>query len=675
MNGGDKHTKRGDRLLLACVIVTSAIYIGWRVIFTLPLSRGVLSAVFGAALCAAEMTGVLEAFAHYRNAHTATPPEKPDIPGEMYPHVDILITTHNEEPELLYKTLSACGFLKYPDRGKVHVYLCDDTARPEMGELAERLGAKWLALSGNKDAKAGNLNNALQQTNSPLVVTLDADMIPTSDFLLETVPYFFLPKMIKEDGVWRLRNEEEIDGSYKIGFVQTPQSFYNPDMFQFNLYAQKHVPNEQDYFFREVNAGRNRTNSAVYAGSNTVLSREALEAAGGIRTGTVTEDFATGIDIQAAGYAAFAINKVLAHGFAPSDIKSLLKQRQRWGRGCVQVLRGGKFLFGKLNLRAKLSYCVCGMYWWTFFRRLIYIISPIVFVFSGIVIVECSLFELLLIWLPAYLFYGYAQKKFSGNIRSARWSNIIDTILFPYLIIPIILETLGIRMKKFFVTSKAQSSSRNSSIIYAVPHMILAPFSAVALAYCIYDFIVNGSYGAIIIIYWLCVNLYTLLNAVAFYAGRTNYRSCERFPICVPVKLKARAEISGVTADLSEHGMAVLLAAPECGLQDTCFRVELEYKDYCAEVWAKALYMARLKNGDWQYGLEIAGCSKRNRRQYLQILFDRDHTLPTRITSTLPQDIWAVLKGILKRHFTSSLSQTFSISETSLNCVRARSRF
>ena len=40
-----------------------------------------------------------------------------------------------------------------------------------------------------------------------------------------------------------------------------------------------------------INVGRNNANAPIYAGSNTLISREALEAVGGIATGTITEDF------------------------------------------------------------------------------------------------------------------------------------------------------------------------------------------------------------------------------------------------------------------------------------------------------------------------------------------------------------------------------------------------
>ena len=77
--------------------------------------------------------------------------------------------------------------------------------------------------------------------------------------------------------------------------MQTPQSFYNQDLFQFNLFSEKDIPNEQDFFSREINVMRNASNSAAYTGSNTVILRRALEEIGGFPYGTVTEDFETSL--------------------------------------------------------------------------------------------------------------------------------------------------------------------------------------------------------------------------------------------------------------------------------------------------------------------------------------------------------------------------------------------
>ena len=111
-----------------------------------------------------------------------------------YPEVDVFIATHNEPVELLYKTVNGCLNMDYPDKKKVHIYICDDANRPEMKALAEQLGVGYFGLENNKDAKAGNYNNALKKIKSPYVATFDADMAPTPDFLMKTLPFFIKNK-------------------------------------------------------------------------------------------------------------------------------------------------------------------------------------------------------------------------------------------------------------------------------------------------------------------------------------------------------------------------------------------------------------------------------------------------------------------------------------------------
>lgn len=79
---------------------------------------------------------------------------------------------------------------------------------------------------------------------------------------------------------YRRRTEEEKKDIKKIGLVQTPQSFYNPDLFQFNLFLERGIPNEQDFFSREINIMRNASNTVAYTGSNTILLREAMDRMG-----------------------------------------------------------------------------------------------------------------------------------------------------------------------------------------------------------------------------------------------------------------------------------------------------------------------------------------------------------------------------------------------------------
>lgn len=220
--------KISQKLLYLGAFVTSLFYLSWRLIMTIPWHDSWFALIFGVLLWGSELVSSITAFIIISNKHKDFKLEKPEIAPERYPDVDVLIATHNEDPDLLYKTVNACTYMHYPDKSKVHIYVCDDTDRPEVAALAKELDVGYFGLSDNKDAKSGNYNNALNQTSSPLVATFDADMIPYSEFLLETVPYFV--EQVEADA-----NDEELDKA-PIGLIQTPQSFYNEDIFQYNLF-------------------------------------------------------------------------------------------------------------------------------------------------------------------------------------------------------------------------------------------------------------------------------------------------------------------------------------------------------------------------------------------------------------------------------------------------------
>lgn len=647
-------TKKGKVALILLVVVTvlyMMVYLVWRTLRTLPLPKeyGWVAFILGMALLVAEAISAIESFAHCRDLLGTEEPEMPVIPESWFPDVDVFIATHNEEEELLYKTINACTFMKYPDKSKVHIYVCDDGNRQKIAALSEKLGVGYFGLADNKYAKAGNLNNALSKTQSPYIVTFDADMIPNSNFLMETVPYFFIPKMKKDNnGNWIPKQENEIDEKEKIGFIQLPQSFYNPDLFQYNLYMEGTVPNEQDYFFRQINVGRNRSNASIYAGSNTVINREALEEIGGIQTGTITEDFETGLKIEMNGYRCFAINKSLANGLAPTSIKSLIKQRERWGRGCVYSLRRiHLFLNPNIPLKMKIAYGACRTYWDSFLRRFIYIVAPIIYALLGIPIVVCSMKELLIFWLPSYLLYSITLRLASGNIRSSRLSNIIDTIMFPYLVLPILAEVFHIHKKEFHVTEKSKEEENDKILV--LPHLCLFILSIIALVKMIVDAIAYKAYGAVIIIFWLLVNGSALLMAIFFMLGRRNMRYYERLTCEVDVELMCNDMLyTGKTVDISEGGFQVDFDTSVylSYIEDKVIDIKVSNDKYVANVKAVVIGVTE-ENDERKYSFEIKEITDKDKRQYMQLIYDRAHTLPRSIsvTSSIYGDIFSNIAG------------------------------
>ncbi|SFU83980.1 cellulose synthase (UDP-forming) [Clostridium sp. DSM 8431] len=538
--------KLKNKLLIIMTVLSTIIYLLWRIFFTLPFGEGKFAFTWGVMLLAVEVLGMIEAIIHFRSKSSIEYPERPNISDDMFVDVDVFIATYNEPYELLYKTVNGCVNMDYPDKSKVHIYICDDSDRPEMKELAKKFNVNYITRTERKGAKAGNFNNALKHTKSPLIVTFDADMIPMHDFLTATVLYFYL-------------NE-------KVGFIQTPQSFYNPDLFQFNLFSEGRIPNEQDYFYRDIQVSRNKTNSVIYGGSNTIISRKALEEAGGFYTESITEDFATGMNIQSLGYRCYAINEVHASGLSPSDLKTLIKQRDRWARGCIQAGRKLNILFKKgLTLSQRFSYIAAITYWYSCIKRFIYIMSPILFSVFDLTIVKCNLLQTLIFWLPMYILNRMALKKLSNNIRSIKWTNVYETILFPSLIPSVILETLCISKKVFSVTKKdGADDDRSYRIRASMPHIILAVLSFIGIGRCISFIFETGTIGVSVVLFWLTFNLYTILMSIFFMLGRQAFRSSERFYVeddCIVSD--GKMQIKCRTNDVSENGVSIILDEPE----------------------------------------------------------------------------------------------------------------
>lgn len=603
-----------------CTIV----YLIWRIFFTIPFGYGAVSVAAGVALLIVEALGMVEAFIHYANMYSVKGYELPKVPEELYPDVDVFIATYSEEPKLLYKTINGCKHMKYPDRKKVHIYLCDDNRRPEMRALAERMGVNYLDRPDNKGAKAGNLNNALAHSSSPYVVTFDADMIPKSDFLMKMMPYF-----VDAERKNRGRKEEE---KIKLGFVQSPQCFYNPDLFQFNLFSENRIPNEQDYFYRDIQVARTRTNSVIYGGSNTVIAREALEAVGGFYTEAITEDFATGILIQKAGYVTLGIGEPLASGMSATDLQGLIQQRVRWARGVIATGRKMHIFRAKdLSFAQKMNYWASIWYWYAPIKRIIYIMSPILYATFGFMVFRCTLPQVLLFWLPMYISSNISLKMLSNNIRTTKWTSIYETVLFPYMLVPVLLESIGITLKKFKVTKKEeQQNQKGKNFVYSIPFLILILLSVIGIVKCVLIMFDSGSFGPIVVLFWLINNLFLLVMSLFFVDGRVPYRKAERVSVQLDCTIANDiGEVTGVTRDISETGISVLVDSPYYVEEDEEILLTLRSEMYEARLKARVVFINQMGE-DWNYSMKITDYLD-TYDEYLQMIYDRIPVLPQEI--------------------------------------------
>jgi cellulose synthase (UDP-forming) len=541
-----KKSEKWRKFFLFFTIGYNLVYLVWRVGFTLPVSLGVASAALSILLLAAELLGFWQSLV-YRMLFVKgyQKEEHPLSDMETPPTVDVFIATYNEGLSILRRTIIACLNLDYP-ADRIQIHLCDDGHRPEARALCEELGIHYITRKGNLHAKAGNLNNALAQTSASFAMLLDADMVPKSNFLQKTVGAFL------DD---------------KVGFVQTPQMFFNPDPFQFNLHFNQKIPNEQDFFMMDIQAGRAGYNAVLHVGTNAVFRRSALDEIGGIPTGTITEDMATGMLLQAKGYRSVFIREVLCTGLSVESFGDLIRQRERWCRGNIQVAKKWNPLKIKGLSLAQRAIYIDGIFYWFFgVQKIIYLVSPLIYLIFGTVILSARFNSLLVFWLPSFLACLLSHRLLSNNSRSTTWSHIYEVALAPYLAMAALMEELFSRPIPFRVTPKGINTQKTTFVFRtALPHIVLLTLTITGWTVTAFH-IIGGQMNAgsvFINVGWSLYNVIAIVMSILVCIERPRERIAER----VTTGRAAEVHIDGLPScrllDISETGAKLECDIPE----------------------------------------------------------------------------------------------------------------
>lgn len=381
--------------------------------------------------------------------------------GVYLPSVDVLVPTYSEPVEMLRRTLIGCQAMDYPNKT---IYLLDDQRRPAMRALAAELGCEYICRPDNRHAKAGNLNHALSRTRGELVVVFDADFVPTRDFLERTVGFFRDPQ---------------------VAMVQTPQNFFNDDAVTRNLGLEGELDDEQRLFFRALQPGRDAVNAVVCHGSCFVVRRSALEAIGGVPTETITEDWATSIKLQAAGYKIYYLNEALSAGVAADKCGEFVQQRARWAQGTLQALWASTnpLTIPGLNWKQRLFHCTGILYYVGSLSSLFNLMAPLFYLFFGFHILRMTVPEMLFYRLPFQVCYYLLFSWLTNRTRSALWTELYEAFLAPSLSLTVVRTFFKPFGAGFRVTDKTMSKTGlklNRRV--ALPFVVLAVLHLVGLA-------------------------------------------------------------------------------------------------------------------------------------------------------------------------------------------------
>lgn len=347
-------------VLLFILILT---YFIARAIFVSFAEYDLLEKTFAVCFLLSEGFVLFHAFGYYLNIFKLNKKREspPTVMLKDEPSVAILIPAKDEPKSVLETTILACYNIDYDNKT---IYLLDDSTdqsyHEEAAEFAKKYNIKVYSHDSHRAAKAGLINDIMQTIHEKYIVIFDADQNPMPHFLSKTLPF--------------------LEADDRLAFVQTPQFYTNIGS---NHVA--HAANmQQAVFFEYICEAKSVWQSMICCGTNVVIRRAALDDVHGFDESTVTEDFATSVEMQEKGWKTYYYNHILTFGMAPKNLKEYFKQQRRWAMGNVQVL---KLMLrdwiknpSSLSFMQWFEYSVTGTYFFVGWAYLFLILCPILFV-------------------------------------------------------------------------------------------------------------------------------------------------------------------------------------------------------------------------------------------------------------------------------------------------------
>lgn len=237
-------------------------------------------------------------------------PEKEKY-GEISPDISIIMPAHNEGA-IIESTIKSVLDAEYS--GKREIIVINDGSTDQTAEIVKRLSAKDERIhlyETNHVGKAKAINKGVKKATNEIVVVLDADSLLDSGALVKIVMPF------SDKGVGG------VSGIIRAIQTNNPLTWF------------------QDLEYIVTSGWRytcNRLNSTYIFPGFAAFRKRALLGVGGFSSDTLSEDFEIGLRLIKEDYT-LVMSWATIYTKVPGTISGLVKQRIRWGRGTIQVIR------------------------------------------------------------------------------------------------------------------------------------------------------------------------------------------------------------------------------------------------------------------------------------------------------------------------------------------------
>lgn len=240
---------------------------------------------------------------------------------------------------------------------------------------------------------------------------------------------------------------------------------------------------------------------------------------------TITEDMATALQLHALGWKSVFHSEILAYGLGPEDLGSALQQRFRWAVGTIQVFRYyNPLTMPGLTWGQRLQYFMTIYSYFSGFASLIYLISPVIYLLTGIAPVVSFAGEFLIRIVPYLLVNWLMFQVASWGMKTFRGEQY-SLALFPIWIQAVLSVLSGERIT-FKVTPKVRQEGVYVRLVW--PQLTILVLQALAAVYAVIALALgwrHDTVGVVINLFWEAYD-FLMLYVIVWAAV---YRYDEKF--------------------------------------------------------------------------------------------------------------------------------------------------
>jgi len=262
-----------------------------------------------------------------------------DVSAKHWPRVTIQLPIYNER-YVVERLIDAVCRMDYPVN-LLEIQVLDDSSDDTV-EIAKAVVAKmkvrgfdivYLRRTSRIGFKAGALKEGLKSAKGEFIGIFDADFVPNTDFLKESIPYFVDPN---------------------IGMIQTRWGHLNCEYSMLTRAQSMGI----DGHFAVEQASRAWSGLFMnFNGTAGVWRKKTIEDAGGWQADTLTEDLDLSYRAQLKGWKLAFASQVVCPAEVPVTINAFKSQQHRWAKGSIQTAKKnlGKLFKSDVSMLVKIQ--------------------------------------------------------------------------------------------------------------------------------------------------------------------------------------------------------------------------------------------------------------------------------------------------------------------------------